>query len=338
MSEMQERVGTNGNVGKPMIGIYDFSYGPYALGDALTWTMNLNVIAATKGCDAIDQYLVITPRKPGNRYQPFVTPHNYVSIIDSLFPAFLCSPMLRSLKLFRHPATFNLFLLRDVARRRPMWPSFFGHLNRRLEFTSHRRINAYYKQHGQLPWLVSPRGYRDWADEFRRSHCAGRFVVAVNIRQSQSSVSLTPPDLFRDSPLPEWRAFIRRASARHPNVLFLILGGYTEWDREMFRLPNVLIPRVMGLGLGHELALLQRADLFMGSSSGFAAMATFCNRPYLISNIQHLFAEYVDVPVGARHYPFGTENQILYWEKENQDVLLEFFEELHGRLRERSAA
>ena len=131
-----------------MIGIYDFSYGPYALGDALTWAMNLNVGAADAGCDAIDQYLVINPSRPGNRYQPFVTQHNYVSIIDNLFPAFLCSPMLRSLKLIRDHPTFNLFLLREVVRRRPMWPPFHSHLNRKLDFISHRRINAFYRKHG----------------------------------------------------------------------------------------------------------------------------------------------------------------------------------------------
>ena len=107
MSDTQGLVRTSSNATKPMIGIYDFSYGPYALGDALTWTMNLNVSAAAAGCDAIDQYLVINPWIPGSRYQPFVTQHNYVSIIDNLFPAFLCSPMLRSLKLFRHPPGFN---------------------------------------------------------------------------------------------------------------------------------------------------------------------------------------------------------------------------------------
>jgi hypothetical protein len=37
---------TRARSGLPMIGIYDFSYGPYALGDALTWTMNVNVRAA----------------------------------------------------------------------------------------------------------------------------------------------------------------------------------------------------------------------------------------------------------------------------------------------------
>ncbi len=323
------------DAGKPMIGIYDFSYGPYALGDALTWTMNLNVGAAAAGCDAIDQYLVIDRWRPGSRYQPFVNQHNYISIIDNLFPAFLCSPMLRSLKLVRHHPTFNLFLLREVMRRRPIWPSFFSHLNKKLDFISHRRINTFYGKHGYLPWLTAPRGYGVWADEFRRTHCDGRFVVAVNIRQG--ALSLTPADMFRDSPLSEWHAFISRVDKRHPDVLFLILGGYTEWDRKMYRLPNVLIPRIMGFGLGHELALLNRADLFMGTSSGFATMATFGTKPYLITNVQHVFSRYNGVPVGGRHYLFGTENQILYWEKETQDVLLDFFEEIHTRVRGKSA-
>jgi ADP-heptose:LPS heptosyltransferase len=217
-----------------------------------------------------------------------------------------------------------------------MWPSFHSHLNEKLDFISHRRINAFYRKHGYLPWLTAPRGYGAWADAFYQAHCGGRFVVAVNIRQG--TLSLTPANLFRDSPLPEWHAFIRRVTARHPDVLFLILGGYTEWDREVYRLPNVLIPRAMGFGLGHELALLYRADLFMGSSSGFAAMATFCNKPYVITNIQHLFSPYIDVPVGERHYPFGNDNQVLYWETETQDVLLDFFEELHALVREKSAS
>ena len=336
MNDTQGRGSAKMDAGKPMIGIYDFSYGPYALGDALTWTMNLNIGAAAAGCDAIDQYLIINRWIPGSRYQPFVNQHNYVSIIDNLFPAFLCSPMLRSLKLIRHHPTFHLLLLREVVRRRPMWPSFFSHLNKKLDFISHRRINAFYDEHGYLPWLTAPRGYGAWADGFRRTHCGGRFVVAVNIRQG--ALSLTPAAMFRDSPLPEWHAFIRRVTTRHPDVLFLILGGYTEWDREVYRLPNVLIPRVMGFGLGHELALLHRADLFMGSSSGFSAMATFCNKPYAITNIQHLFSQYIDVPVGGRHYPFGNENQILYWETETQDVLLDFFEELHTRVRGKSAS
>jgi hypothetical protein len=326
----------SGRLEESMIGIYDFSYAPYALGDALTWTMNLNVLAAEAGLEAIDQYLVIDPVHPSNRQQSFINTLNYVDTIDHLLPAFLCSPTLRSLKLIRHRPTFNRFLLREALRRRRMWPSCWNHLNRRLDFISHRRINGFYRRHGTLPWLTAPRGYEEWAESFLRREAGGRFVVALHIRQS--ALSPTPVSLSRDSPVAEWLSFIRRATARRFDVVFLALGAYTEWDREMCRLPNVLIPRAMGLGLAHELALLHRADLFMGSSSGFAAMATFCDKPYVITNIQHAFAPYADVPVGGRRYPFGGDNQILSWERETRDLLFDFFEELHDRVRGASAS
>jgi len=316
-----------------MIGIYDFSYAPYALGDALTWTMNLNIGAAEAGLETIDQYLVIDPSRPTNRHQPFINTLNVVGIIDQLFPAFLCSPKLRSLKIIRHVPTFNRFLVREALRRRRMWPSCWSHLNRNLDFISHRRINAFHRKHGTLPWLTAPRGYDAWAETFLRTHAVGRVVVAVNIRQS--SLSATPASLSRDSPVQEWLSFLRRATTRHPDVVFLVMGAYAELDREMSRLPNVVIPRAMGFALAHELALLCRADLFMGTSSGFAAMATFCNKPYLIVNVDQGFSQYIDVPVGERHYPFGGDNQILYWERETADVLLDFFEELQARVRHR---
>jgi hypothetical protein len=310
-----------------MVGIYDFSYAPYALGDALTWTMNVNIGAADAGVETVDQYLVIDPSRPASRYQSFIDEHNYLSVIDRLFPAFLCSPWLRSLKLIRDSRMFNLFLLRDVMRRRPMWPSLWSHLRRRLDFISHRRINRFYDRYGTLPWLTAPRGYGAWADNFRRTHCQGRFVVALHVRQG--AWSLAPASLHRDSPWPEWQAFMEEIGRRHPDVVFVVLGGYAECDREAYRLPNALIPRTMGFGLGHELALVDRADLFMGSSSGFATMATFCNNiPYVITNIEHRFAPYAGVPIGARHYPFGGERQVLSWETETRKLLLDLFEQV----------
>src|SRR3990172_2424973 len=142
MTEMPHAHRRSDGLERSMFGVYDFSYAPYALGDALTWTMNLNVLAAEAGVAAVDQYLVIEPTSPASSYQPFINMHNYVGIIDNLFPAFLCSPMLRSLKVVRHFPTFNLFLLREVLRRRPMWPSFVSHLSRRLDFISHRGRGA----------------------------------------------------------------------------------------------------------------------------------------------------------------------------------------------------
>ena len=104
--------------------------------------------------------------------------------------------------------------------------------------------------------------------------------------------------------------------------------------RRLLRLPNLRIARREGLGLGEELALVTLADMFMGSSSGFAAMATFADRPYLITKIEHLFARYVEVPVGAAHYPFGAAHQRLLWEEEDRNRLMEEFVLLREKVAE----
>ena len=56
---------------------------------------------------------------------------------------------------------------------------------------------------------------------------------------------------------------------------FVVVGRLQEKPLELLRLPNVISLRTLGLGLGHELTLMLRCDLFIGTSSGFAAMANF---------------------------------------------------------------
>lgn len=313
------------------VGVYDTAYAPYALGDALTFGMNLNVLAAEHDCDGVDLYVAIDPHRPGARFQPFVTTHTYASILDDLFPVFFCSDRLRSLKIVRSRPLLHLFLLRDWMRRRPMWPSLANQLNQRIDFISHKRINAHWHRHGSLPWLRAPRGYEHVAQRFRAAHCANKFVVATHIRQSAMSAS--PANTYRDSPYPEWLAFFARAGVLFPDTVFLVLGGYSEWPRSLLRLPNVIVPRRLGLRTGHELALVAGADLFMGTSSGFSTMAIFSSVPYVVTKIEHLFAPYAEIPVGARHYPFGRIEQILHWEEENQDLLVEWLREMREILK-----
>jgi hypothetical protein len=51
----------------------------------------------------------------------------------------LASPRLAARLLFGSLWSGPHALLREVVRRRPMWPSFFSHLNKKLGFISHRR-------------------------------------------------------------------------------------------------------------------------------------------------------------------------------------------------------
>ncbi len=334
MSDTQDRGRASRDAGKPMIGILDFSYAPYALGDALTWQMNLAVGAHESGATAIDQYIMIDPHRPAGRIQPHINPHNYVSVIDGMFPAFLCCPMLRSIKLFRDRANFNRFLLAQVMHRQPTWPSLWSHLNSRIDYGSHRRIDAFFRRHSYLPWLEAPRGYGPWADQFIRERCGGRFVVCVHIRQR--ALEPGPASLHRDSPSEPWHEFFAQMVVKYPQVLFVVVGSFVEWDRTLLRLQNILIPRLLGLGLAHELAILHRSQLFMGSSSGFAAMATFCGVPYIITNYERAAARFAGIPIGTRHYPFATPAQWLIWERETPGLLGVLFDEMWDLLRSSS--
>ena len=309
-------------------GIIDFSYQHYALGDLLTSQVNLACLAAERGCRGLDLYVIVDPGAPAARAQTFITPDNYLTHLDNVFPALLVSPMLRSIRLIRDPLTAGLSLVSLIASRVPMWPPLSDHLRRRMTYPlDHRIINRFHGRHGSVPKLGAPRGYAGWARRFIQQHHAGRFLVCINPRQSR--LTSAPAVTARDAPLPEWYEFLRTAGRRYPDVHFFMLGGFSEWEHTLLTLDNVSIPRTMGLTLAHELALLVASNLFMGTSSGFATMATFSGVPYVITNIEPFFARYAGVEPNAAHYPFAGDHQYLVWQREDARLLLHYFQRVY---------
>lgn len=309
-------------------GVVDFSYQHYALGDALTTQVNFSCLAREAGCTGVDLYLIADPVYPAAPTQGFINSDNYPVHLDNLFPAFLCLPELTSIRLVRDSMAAGLILCSLVASRTPKWPSLRNHLRRRMTYPiGHETINRFYAREGYVPLLSAPRGYGQWAREFLRKQWPGRFVVCINPRQSR--LSAVPATTYRDSPLDEWHAFIDTVAERYPDVHFLMLGGFLEWDSALARRPNVSIPRTMGLTLAHELALLRSADLFMGTSSGFATMATFTDVPYVITNIEHYFGSCAGVEVNAPRYPFASGHQHLVWQQEEARLLMSYFEAVY---------
>jgi hypothetical protein len=61
-------------------------------------------------------------------------------MIDKLFPDFLCSQRPNSQRYIHYAPTFSQIYLRGAVRRRlTLWPFFLSHLNKKLDFISHRR-------------------------------------------------------------------------------------------------------------------------------------------------------------------------------------------------------
>ena len=308
--------------------LIDFSYHHFALGDTLTWQVTAACLAEERNCSGIDVVLLLNPERPGAPGQGFVSPGNYPAHLENLLPAFMCAPNLRALRIVRDRARAGEIVRSLGTSGAPRWPSLRNHLRQHIKWPlDHDTINAFWRTHRRIPQLGAPKGYATWAREARAKHWPGKFVVAFNPRQSR--YSQIPAWTGRDSPLEEWHRFIDIAAERYPDVHFLMLGSYHEWHRGLLKRTNVTIPRALGLSLAHELALLVHADLFMGTSSGFATMATFTGVPYLITNVEPFFAAFVEVKPDSPHYPFARPDQTLTWRAEDAGTLMGYLESMH---------
>jgi hypothetical protein len=311
-----------------LLGLFDLSYQHYALGDALTIQVNLATMAIEQGFRHVDVLIAVDPRQPSAPMQAHITPGNYVGYLDNLLPAFACNPLLRSLRVVRDVRACNVLITSHLARGMPMWPDLKIHVRMQQDFPiDHRRINAFHARNGHLPVLCAPRGYDGWARRFHATELAGRPLVVINPRQSLLTDS--PAAIARDAPLASWHRFIDAVAREQPEALFVMVGGFQEWEHHLSLRRNVFIPRTSGLRLPHELALMKLADLFMGTSSGFATYATFGDLAYAILDVEPRFAPYVGIRVNDRRYPFGREDQVLIWQRETTEELLALFRELY---------
>jgi hypothetical protein len=309
-----------------VLGIMDFRYAPYALGDTCTWLINLQIVASRHSLSDIEIMLVTLPWIPSSPLQRHIGRHNYAQIIDGLLPAFGCCTAIRSVRIFEHNRKQLHRVLAALLARTPSWPSLMSHLQKDLDYISHKQINAFFAERGWIPKLSPPLGFARETEHFKQQMCNGRVPIVVNIRQS--ALTKVPAAVNRDSPADVWFRFFERAERHWPKALFILAGGFSEWERRFARRPNVIIPRLFGLGLGHELTLLLGGTPFIGTSSGFSAAATFSDTPYVITNFEHRAANFLGIPVGAERYPFGTERQWLSWEIETDELLSDLFDRL----------
>lgn len=309
-----------------VLGIMDFGYAPYALGDTMTWLTNLQIVAHLNNVSCVDIAIVARPERPSSRLQRSINTYSYVQSLESLFPAFLCCPMLRSVHVYERFRTFAQRILGAAIARSATWPHLMSHFREELDYSTHRQINSFFATKNYIPVLGPPRGYDEEATQFRARFLTGRDPVIVNIRRR--ALSFDPAALQRDSVATAWEEFFSEAERLFPTVIFVVAGGYSEWERDLVRRPNVVIPRAWGYGLGLELNLLLAGTPFMGTSSGFSAAATFSKVPYVITNFEHQSSAYVDLPIGTERYPFAKGSQRLNWQPETKEMLLSEFSRL----------
>jgi hypothetical protein len=326
----------------PYCAVYDFELMPYALGDVLTWNVQTAIRCEQAGRDRVDVLICMDERHPANIYQrDLVSAENCGLFFNELYGAFGTHPKLGNIALFRRREELLAHLraaARDDAANAEVLADYEKALSRRTDddalieyFTkyihSHERINAFAKREGRIPLLHASLGTEPDVAGLLATRFAEKRVVAIHTRMRRLDVGYGGEHTYaRDSDFLEWYEFLKDAAARHPAVQFVLLGRLQEKPLEVLKLPNVASLRLFGLGLGHELTLVLKSDLFIGTSSGFAAMANFSEAPYFVTRMTPASCKAYRIEQGAERLPFAAERQTLVYEPETRDMLMRLLE------------
>lgn len=300
-------------------GFYDFSYSPYALGDTITWLMNVRVKASEIDSD-ISLNLFIDPKKPFSKYQNYINEYNYHKYIDEIISILsIVDPFEINLITKRNDWYFQI--KQALKNKNNTWPSLFNLLINHLDFSSHDNIDNFFKKNEYLPNLYKNNTLsKDLKKLLLKTK---KKIITVNFRQS--NFSEYPNSNHRNSSSNDWLNFFSKIGDKYPKYLFLLLGEQSKYDQKFFLLKNILSIRDSGFKLIDELKLILNGYPFFGTSSGFSAVATFSESPYYILKYEHNSSKYVNLKIGDQHFIFAKKNQFLDWDEDNYPNILKKF-------------
>jgi hypothetical protein len=320
--------------------IWDFGARPYALGDILSWFIEVNIRFITSKRQLLDIIILADPSRPGSNNQPYVVKQNYERYLHSLLPAFSFCPNLNNLFIVKDRHQVESFLSHATANQFAIEPNLSAYFDELDNQSSYRgffsEMNQFYADNGYLPLFEKSASYSVLADSLQFGFNEDTFFVTLHMRRrssDQASVS-RGSNVARDANPDIWLSFIRNVASSHSNVKFIILGRSDEVSRELYKMPNVLFLKQYGMGLAEELTAIWESDLFMAISSGPAVAAIFSKTPYLIyleEVNQKNAAEHKEVIIGEQ-LPFADEHQIHRWTNVTAELLYDDFCDMYQRL------
>ena len=319
--------------------IYDFGILPYALGDVLTWTVKCNIRRLEVSYDKTDILICLDKSTPSNKFQSaYITEENYWSHFLELQPAFLTTDSINQIRIFNNRKDLTDYLKTLYSSFNEVEPiayikEYFNvieSIDSHFEVenyvirnvTTHKDINEYYKKAKSFPCLNIPSSIKAEVENFIKRFGPNCIPISINMRLRKHDTSSDLAVLSRDSDLATWIDFFKEVENEHPQVKFFLLGKIQEKPVELQHLENVIIPRLYGMNLGHDLALIQETVLFIGASSGFAAMANFSETPYAITKMSASAYHNYQIENNCDRLPFASTNQTLIPGDESKEILL----------------
>jgi len=282
------------------------------------------ILAGKKGLDVC---FLADPDRPSPPYQKhFIDKSNYRSFLAEWLPVFYLNPMLTTLRVYEDRTDYEVHgILKELILNAGSLnlPDYLTELSESADadLGSYALVNDFHSRFGYIPRPVVPERYREQIRARLKPAFPSKSVfVAVHLRpRAQEDGTWRPdgPERDRDARIDIWAEFFSWAEREHPEVMFVAVGRAIEWSEALCDRSNLVLLRSLGYGLMEELALIQEADVFMGSNSGPAVVAIFGVKPYWVFEISKPSFSYSarkwGIPIGSSRLPFAGEHQRIFW-------------------------
>jgi hypothetical protein len=163
--------------------------------------------------------------------------------------------------------------------------------------------------------LHLPISTRVWARNILKGHSPLTYFVAMEAT-----------GLCKNSES-QWKNFFIDVWKTYPDIHFFILNKSLDEIRDFdIGLPNVTVTKMLGYNLLEEFAIVQLADMYMGSYGTYAAIVIKSEKPFLLFDLdgtdKKYLAELIDP---ASHLLLERQKQILPIEDISPDYLFNYF-------------
>lgn len=306
---------------KLIVGIYDFSKQPYALGDIILFLQNIKCLQMLKNINKIRIIIKINSDNPSNlNQQKIINNSNFKTFLFKICRTF-CLIDTNEIYFINDSKVFNYQIFRNYFEGNYIYPGVYDYFTDNIDISTHRIVNKTFNQKKKIPLFNTSIIMKNKLNKIKKK----KISITVSIRNQKKTNQV---DTKRDAKYENWIEFFKISKHKFPNIIFLILGDYDEFDYQLLKIPNVYLTRFRGHDLFDDLGFILSSDFFIGSSSGFANLAIFSNVNYSIMSVKKEHESDGLIKYGSRKYIFANDRQNLIWSDESTNTLIKQIEHL----------
>ncbi|MBP7506357.1 MAG: hypothetical protein KA807_00930 [Prolixibacteraceae bacterium] len=150
--------------------------------------------------------------------------------------------------------------------------------------TSILRVDEYFSL-CESNFLEVPPSTKVWARSVLKTYRPGLFIVCVHISNMNVKAA-------RD-PMEGWRDFFFNICKDFPDIYFLILD-HSPCESEESYISNVIYTKLLGYNFLEEFALVQVADMYLGSYDRYSMAIIGTEKPYILFGINNYDRDYIN--------------------------------------------